>query len=150
MGPPPHFERSRNSSSVPKETLRSPHLSGRAAHVARARENIFPPAIKRVYHDNKAVRCDAVNMLWLMSRSRSDARRAHGERKDSRAHRTHRRPRRKERIPRPARETSGREACFLSMNGRGGAGRERWLPWQCANARVYRPILVKWKILDRN
>ena len=50
-----------------------------------------------------------------------------------RAHRMRRRLRRKQGTPRSARETSGREECFLSASGRGGAGRERHSPWQRLN-----------------
>ena len=117
--------------------------------VARA-GNHLSPAFERIAHHENGSRSVAANMVLADDLIQRRRWRAHGERNYSRAHRTHRRPRRKERTPRPARETSGREVRFLSMNGRGGAGRARWLPWQCATARVKRPILVKWKILDRD
>ena len=154
MGPPLHFQRSRISCSIPKEMLRSPHLSGRAAHVERARENLFPSAIKRVYRDNKAVRCVVVNILLADERSSELELACHGERKYSRAHRTRRCPRRKEGTLRPACETSGREVCSLSQYKRGGAARAWPTPWHRFSCRGKVGSTVgsglKWKILEFN
>ena len=86
--------------------------------------------------------------FWLMSRSSCKAA-VLMLRAGTTAQRLNRRLRRKEAHLAPARETSGREECFLRPNARGGAGRARPSPWLRFNRRASRRVLVKWKILDR-
>ena len=135
MGPPLHFQRSRNSRSVPKEMLRT-HIYQDALRMWSALDKTsFPRLSNACTVTTKPSAASLSTCFQADGAFRAGARRAHGERKDSPAHRTHRCLRRKEGTLRPACETSGREVCLLSQYRRGGAARAWPTPWHRFNRR---------------
>ena len=133
-----------------RENLMGPLTNSHArARMRCAQDRSFPRLLDASSAERNAVDASLPTSFWLMTRS-GRVWSCAMVRAGTRAHRAHRRLRRKEARLVPARETSGREVCFLSPNARGGAGRARWPPWQRSNARANRHVLVKWKILEGN
>ena len=102
-----------------RENLMGPYIfSDARARVSPSQDRSFPRLLEASDRMRKAVDSSLPTSFWLMSDSNRFAA-VLLVRAGTRAHRAHRRLRRKEAHLELARETSEREVCFLSPNGRG-------------------------------